>query len=181
MKIATTGTKYTQRKVVFGIIISVLILIGGIVFYLEKTRTTDFIKDPFYKESNLDIEQATENDSTTKNKANLNPMSGVDTNKTADQIPESTTARIEITSLSQSNSTITAVISITNPAHEGLCTYIFTKEGGKPVTRSINTTTANCSVSIPELEFGMLGNWKLEAKYFADNTQATTNSEVSIQ
>jgi len=150
------------------------------VFGLEKTRVTNLIKDPFYKETTIDTDKANINDPTLNNKNNTVTTPGVDSSKTTDQIPESTTTSISITKLTQSQKMVNADISINSSTTDGICSYTFTKDGAKPVTRSVNSSNNSCTTSIPELEFEMIGTWNLKAKYFSNNTQTTTNSEVTI-
>jgi len=180
MKSSLSNRSHVQHRRVFIVCSLIVLFIGCTAFALEKTRVTNFIKDPFYKETNINTDKATMSDPTVNNKDDINITPGVDANKTTDQIPESTTASIHIKNLIQVDRNVNADITITSADSEGLCSYVFTKDGAKPVTRSVRTTNSNCPVLISELEFEMIGLWKLEVKYFSSNTQATTNSEITI-
>lgn len=181
MKSLLSKNSHTYYRKMFIICSLIVLLIGCTVFALEKTHITNFIKDPFYKETNLNTDKATMDNPTIDKKGSVEVTPGVDANKTTVQIPESNTTSILIKSLNQLNRTVNADIDITNASSEGICSYTFTKDGAKPATRSVNTNNSNCPISIPELEFEMIGLWKLEVKYFSNNKQTTINSEIDIK
>lgn len=159
----------------------VLIALAGLVYFLEKNRITNFIKDPFYVNTNIDSEIATKNDPTIKNKTDTVNTPGVNSNKTTNEIPVSSDITISIKDLTQADGKISANLKIDNASDNGLCSFTFTKENAKPVVRSTSTKTNSCSITIPELEFEMLGKWILEARYFANENQATANGEINIK
>lgn len=168
------------RKVII-VCLLIILLVCCIVFGLEKTRVTNFIKDPFYKETIINTDAATMNDPTVNNKNDIKTTPGVDASKNTDQIPVSNTVSIKITSLTQVQKMVNVSVAITGSKTNGICSYTFTKDGAKPVVKSTSITNNNCAVSISELEFEMIGLWNLEVKYFSDNTQTTTNSEINIK
>ena len=182
MKTISSGRGTAQSKVLRIVLISaaVLVIASGSLYALEKTRITNIVKDPFYTSEQQKNEQATKNDPTTKDKGNNTSVEGVDTNKTTNEVPESKNLAISVKSISQSSGSVTAKISI-NSSQKGVCSFTFSKDGARPVVRSIETSTDSCEVSIPEQEFEMIGTWSLSAHFFSNDTQASATGSVSIQ
>lgn len=172
--------KYSQKRFLAYSLIT-LILLAATLFVLEKTRLTNFIKDPFYKpqpEANSSV-----SDSTLKSKANLastNTDAG-DTSKNTGNIPVSPTTTINIDSVVQSDGMVTYNATIISPGGSGTCSAMFTKDGSKPVTRVSNTSSDKCGpVSIPELEFESVGVWTLTLRYYTNETQAIATKTVEV-
>lgn len=182
MKKISTQRNVTRSKLLRTAFIAslVLVLAGGSLYALEKTRVTNIVKDPFYVSEEQKNEQATKDDPTTKNKGNNTSVEGVDTNKTTNEVPESKSIAISIKSINQSSGSVTAKISINSP-QKGVCSFTFSKDRARPVVRSIETSTDSCEVSIPEQEFEMIGTWSLSAHFFSNDTQASATGSVSIQ
>ena len=180
-----SSKKTLSRRSKFLRIISIcfaaLLLIGGGLYALEKTRVTNIVQDPFYVSDEQKTEDATKNDPTNNGKGDAMNTEGVDSNKSTDDIPQSTTASISINSTTQSSGTISTDISIENNSQNGVCSFTFTKENARPVVRSVDTSSNSCKVSIPEQEFEMIGTWNLSVHYFSNNTQATAEGTVSVR
>lgn len=83
-----------------------------------------------------------------------------------DDTPE--TQEISITDLKfeQSKGKVNSSFAVLG-ADIGVCDFLFSIEGDKPVNRSGPLENGRCSISIPEAEFTRIGEWKL-AVYFAD-------------
>ncbi len=156
-------------------------LVVAAIFVLEKSRLTNFIKDPFYKpqsEANSSV-----SDSTLKSKADIastNTDSG-NTSKNTGDVPVSATTTININSVIQSDGMITYDAAVVNPGDNGTCSAVFTKDGSKPVTRVSNTHSDECGpVSIPELEFESVGMWTLTLRYYTNEAQAIATKTVEV-
>jgi hypothetical protein len=164
-----------------GIIFLLLLISGVTLFVLEKTRVTNFVKDPFYVTEQEKSEEATKSDPTTNLKNSSEDVDGVDPNKPTDQIPTSLTISIAIDQIQQTAETVTVTTNIRNSATKGVCSYTFSKEGARPVVRSITTSTSTCKASIPSQEFEMIGTWSLVVSYFGNDTQASTTGTIDVQ
>lgn len=173
----------TRRKLLRIIAIAVVaaLVIGGSLYALEKSRITNVIKDPFYTSDEQKAEDATKNDPTNNGKGGEANTDGVDSNKTTDEIPQSTTISISLDSTTQSSGNVVAKVSIKNNSQDGVCSFTFSKENARPVVRSIDTSSNSCEVSIPEQEFEMIGTWNVSVHYFSNNTQATVEGSVSVK
>lgn len=175
--------KYNKKHLIlYGTL--ALLFLAAVVLTLEKTRTTDFITDPFYQPAQPDI-NTSESDPTLKQKspATTDPkLDTVDTSKNTSQVPTSSSSVITIDSVEQTNGLITYSATITNPATEGTCSAIFTKPNSKPVSRVFNTKSAMCGpVSIPELEFESLGSWLMTIRYYANDSQSVDTKSVEVR
>jgi len=182
MKILSRNTDRRKSILVIVVIsVSVLLLIGAVLFVLEKNRITNFFTDPFYTSEQEKTENATKDDPTFDNKDNLTPTEGVDGNKTTDQIPLSTDMSVALDSIQQTATTVTSKATVTNPATNGVCSFTFRKDGARPVARTVEVSNEKCEVSIPLQEFEMIGTWNLDMRYFANDTQVATTGTVDIK
>lgn len=174
--------KQIQKNIIYTVI-AVLVLLA-VLFFLEKSRVTDMIKDPFYvDQSNLDKNDA-QNDPTLKRKDDvvIDDSQSFDVNKDSSEIPESANVSLSIDSLKQADGRITYSATISNPAAKGTCSVVFTKDGSKPVTRVDETQTNKCGpISIPELEFESVGTWIMTLRYYSNNTQAVTTKTIEVR
>ncbi|MCK9540299.1 hypothetical protein [Dokdonella sp.] len=166
----------------------ILVVITAIIFALEKTRTTNFIKDPFYAPSAAELEQqridrVNLNDKSLGNKGDIkNAQDGVDTSKDTSQIPIAHSFTISIDKITQQDGAVKVTANTSDSSsNEGTCSFTFTKENMKPVVRTSLHKSGVCSVEIPELEFTATGIWNLDTRYFTDNQQATDKREVTIR
>ncbi len=176
------------KKIIIATAITVVLLAGAALLY-AKTRHTPTTNTSTQKSSSST--NANSQSNTTGTNSQTTPPSakgstvqktpGVSSDQTTNQVPVSQTSSISITSLNETSGNVNIAVAITNPASSGVCTFTFTKTGARPVTHTVNTTTSACSASIPSLEFSMVGDWQVEADYFANNTQTTTTGTVTVQ
>ncbi len=180
--------KRSKKKIIY-IALAVIVVLAASLFVLEKTRTTNFLTNPFYKKSAFEVEQqkkdqANKNDPTIGNKGTAEGSSqGFDATKNTSQIPDTDEFTITLDSFKQANGAVvvSAGIKDTISTEQGTCSFTFTREQVKPVAKSASASESACSTSIPELEFSAVGEWILEIRYFNSNKQASANQKVTIR
>lgn len=178
----------TNKKTLFTVALVAVALALFSIYALEKSRVTDFIKDPFYKPSASELEQrkidaANKTDNSLAGKDDIaDKTDGVDSSKDTSQIPISENYSITIKSVTQTSGTVSITAAIADHiSTSGTCSFTFTKVNVKPVVRTAVVDDSTCSSDIPELEFTSTGRWNLEARLFSDNKQAVDTREVEIR
>ena len=97
---------------------------------------------------------------------------------TSDQVPNSSSLSVNITSASQSGGLVRASAQ-TNSG--GTCVFLYKPgDNGKPVTRQVDVASNNCSVSISQNEFSYLGHWDLTVTYYSGSKKAEAGQNVTI-
>lgn len=106
----------------------------------------------------------------------------IDTSKTTDDIPVSSSATITITGIVQQNGNVTLSSSLQNPGETGTCSVLFTSDVAKPVSRTVTATDGSCpDITIPEQEFSAIGTWEATLRYYTGDTQAVDTKTIEIQ
>ena len=111
-----------------------------------------------------------------------NTNSNVDATKTTDQIPNNPALSLTITKLEQKNGAVAYQAELNDKTQNGTCAAEFTSEGARPVTSTTSASNGICGpVSIPELQFTKIGDWKLTLRYYTNNTQVSTQQTFSVR
>jgi uncharacterized protein (UPF0333 family) len=93
-----------------------------------------------------------------------NPLKDVDdSDTTTPSIPNDSVSLSEPT-YSQTNRMINSSVLV-GGANTGSCKFTFVDADGRPVVRSAPVSNGNCSVSISEAEFTLLGTWTLNVEF----------------
>ncbi len=174
--------KQTKKNIIYALIATLVFLL--VLFFLEKSRVTDILKDPFYTDPSALDKNNAQNDPTLKRKNDVatDKDQPFDANKDSSEIPKSTNISLTIDLLEQANGRITYSATVSNPADKGTCSVVFTREGSKPVTRVDETQTEKCGpISIPELEFESVGPWLMTLRYYSNNTQAVATKMIEVR
>lgn len=176
-KLTKQRTNASSRRT--SLLVSAVIMLAVIIatgFYMlnSDNRTSPL---------NRDAEQV----STSKTKVANNPESNYRDGKapsnesvsTNDEVATSDTLKISITSHSQSNGIIKSSAQITG-SKAGKCVFTYTTDGDRPVVRETNLSNGICGIEIPEVEFTKLGSWNLKVTFYALNSKAEVNQNVTI-
>lgn len=167
-------------------IVSLVVAASLLVLVLEKTRITNLIINPFAKTSTPKedpIDTLNKADSTTGNKANIPVDPNIDNSKNTATIPTNDGAKLTFQTLAQADNEVTiSTVASTSLPSNGTCTIIFEKDGARPITRSTTATNHICGpISIPEFEFTTIGEWKITARYFTNNSQVIATDRIEIK
>lgn len=100
--------------------------------------------------------------------------------KTVQDIPVSQSFTVSIDEAAQRDRQVFAKASISGASKDGTCVFSFTKDGDRPIVRQVASKNNSCSVAIPEVEFAMLGQWKLNVVFYIDDVRAEANTNVEI-
>lgn len=172
-----------KTKIILGIIIAVslgLLATGALAYkydwgpFANSASDQEGVKDA---QNNSDTTNDQQKDSKDQ-VANPN----VDTSKTTDQIPVSTSATVSIAELAQKNGSVTIASNVTNPGTSATCSAQFTSDVARPVSRTVDAVNGSCpEISIPEQEFSAIGAWKLTLRYYTADTQAVDTKTIEIK
>ncbi len=187
MKQIVNNQKNKKKRTIY-VVSAVVLALLGLLFVLEKTHVTDFVKNPFSKTvptattNAQKTDTANKNDPTEGNKTSQTTTPGVDSSKSTSEIPSTSTLKATVDSLTQQNGVVTASVSLSDPSSSaGTCSFTFTKDQAKPVVRSVVASNLQCATSIPELEFSSIGQWVLTVRYFNNDAQASAQQEITIR
>lgn len=172
-----TSSRHKRFRSIFIFSIISIVLIAAGIFTLEKTGITNIFGD---SKNIQTTEEATKNDPTSGTKEDIHSVDGVNANQNTDEVPYTENMSLQLSVVKNTNQSVVVSATISSPASKGICTFTFTKDGARPITRSVETTSNHCEQSIAEVEFEMTGVWQIEARYFADSVQVRAVSEVTI-
>ncbi len=168
--------KSNSKKALLAAGVLVLLALGAVVYH-------NFIKD-----GNASISQ-TEQDAAAQAEVDdakqraedaesngENPLKDTDDSDTTNpSIPNDSVSLSEPT-YSQTNRMINSSVLV-GGANTGSCKFTFVDADGRPVVRSAPVSNGNCSVSISEAEFTLLGTWTLNVEFAGKSV--TRNVEVT--
>ncbi len=177
--------KQRSKKALFVTTAAVLtagLVVGGLLWRRAQNDTSNQPVDGQSQES-LDAEQQDVDDKKQeilKNEQNTSAQ-------TTDQVPTNQVATVSITSLAQSGGQVTISGLVSNTSSGGTCVAQFTTPNDRPVLKEaagvVKGTSVNCGpMSIPELQFSFLGNWKATMSYYSNGTKVTSpEKDIVIQ
>jgi hypothetical protein len=171
-----------SRKVkLFSILILVcLLLAASAAFIVYKSRQADEAMMTQKNKDEAQTQSAKKVDAEKSSDTKTTPS----TNSTSQEVETTSTVILAIDSFNQSNHSVNAAASITGANADGVCVFLFTSEGDKPVTREVGSTMneqrRTCSISIPEVEFNKLGTWKLNVTFYLNNQKSEASKDVTI-
>jgi hypothetical protein len=178
------SNKVLVKKVGIGVL--VILLIGTILFALEKTGVTNFYTNSEETNENAgtpyaDIKDVEITGDSDQSGDASNPKENSSTNisdKTSNDFQVNTSGSISITTLDQTNGIVSAQATVSNFSPQQ-CVYTFTIQDGKPVIRETNNECTR--VSIPQGEFDRIGLYKLTVTAYSGSEKLTTSKDIDIK
>lgn len=175
-------TRSKRAKILFTLLVIAILLVGaGTIFFTYKSHEADKAAMTQKSKDEAQTESAKKTDANNSSDPKTTPS----TDTTSQEIETTDAVTVALGSLSQSNGTVNASATMTNASADGVCVFLFTTEGDKPVTREVNSSMTGqqrtCSTSIPEVEFSKLGTWKLNVTFYLNNQKSEASEDVTIR
>jgi hypothetical protein len=169
--------KASHKKFIILSVVGVLCIAAGASAYFLVLRPNNSADVSHNKENSSDKL----NPQSKENLPSSDASSDVDASKSTDQIPVKQEASLTITSLKQSDGSVSYAATFDGIDGDGTCSAQFTTPNAKPVTRTTKAAGQECSASIPEMEFTQLGEWTLTVRYYNANSQVTATKAINVQ
>jgi hypothetical protein len=97
---------------------------------------------------------------------------------TSEEVPVAPELTISIGQVRQDRGHVSASAKVNI---DGTCVFQFDpSDGSRPVVREDSAVGGSCSVSIPEVEFALLGSWTLRATVYHAGGKAEDGTDVTI-
>lgn len=176
-KLGQPGSIQAKQSTLFVLVLVALLLIVGALYWF-------IIRDPSASVDQNANDPTIESAKTTQEKSTKQTSVTDSATTTSEEVPVNRETLVTITNTSQTAGRVNASATVSGAGGQGTCVFQFTAPEAKPVTKEVTSTGAGeqtCNVSIPEVEFDLLGKWNLSVTFFRDNTKASTNTEVTIQ
>lgn len=173
---ATKASERSKKYAIIAVIVVAVITLGVLGYNkLNNNNPPENANQPKYPLAQQDdtpsVDPANPNDD---QKANPPiPSEQVD-----QPVPVATTGSIAIAELEQANGYINTKATVDN-FEATKCVYSFTNANARPVVRE---TANGCSgVSIPEVEFELIGTYTLTVTAYSTTDKLTATQEIAIQ
>lgn len=167
-----------SRRVPMLVLSSVILLVVAGTLYWFVIRDTAPLVDQNANDPTNESAKTALNQSKTQGYSSGSPTT------TSEEVPVDRAASVKITNAIQSGTQVNASATISGAPDQGTCVFLFSAPEAKPVTKE--TTSAgrdeqSCDISVPTVEFDLLGQWDLTVTFFRDNTKASASTELTIQ
>lgn len=97
---------------------------------------------------------------------------------TSDEVPVASDLTVSISQVRQADGHVSASARVNS---DGTCVFQFDpSDGSRPVVREATAGSGACSVSIPEVEFALLGSWTLRTTLYDGSGKAQDSTDVTI-
>ncbi|HSX06267.1 MAG TPA: hypothetical protein VLG92_00935 [Candidatus Saccharimonadia bacterium] len=106
-------------------------------------------------------------------------------NQPAQNVPVSTTLSVSNVQASEQGNVVSATASIGGSKDASSdCVFTFSNDLAKPVVRQVTPSgtapNLTCSATINNVEFSVVGSWKLTVNYYNNGEQANGTTDVTI-
>jgi hypothetical protein len=168
--------KASHKKAIILSVIGALLIVAAATAYYLKIQSDNAIEKSHEKANSSDSQNP-------QSKSNLpsTDSTNVDPSKSTDEVPVKQDASLIITKLEQSGGSVSYAATFDGIDGNGTCSAQFTASGAKPVTSTTKASGQECSASISEVNFNLIGTWTLTLRYYTANTQVTATKAINVQ
>ncbi len=136
------------------------------------------------KDQQKEVAKATEKSTSLTDGKDQSLSPGIDRPDT-ENIPQSQSLALNITSLNQVDSQVNAVAIVKGARAPGTCLFSFSSTDSKPVVKQVVSSeqpgNQSCSVTIPRVEFDKRGNWQLLLSFYSDGSKTTASQVIILE
>lgn len=163
------------------VLVFLMVLLLGVAVWWFIFRNTDPAKSyqPQYPESvKTELKQGDNKSATAADDYKNSDNTSTPSSETSNQVPLAKTGNIEIKNLNQKDGFVNVLATVSN-FETNKCVYIFNATDSRPVVREIS---GNCSgVSIPQVEFEMIGTYTLTATAYSGSEKITATKDIDVK
>ncbi len=171
-------------------LVLILLLIGLVLFILEKTKVTNFYENTpasnttTTNQPTINLDPPTEEEA----KAGDEIKEDIIKNEAAQQqkpTDDKTKAEVVIVDSTQYDNEIEVRAFVSNVIKDGTCTFVFTN-GSEKITKTMPapadaSSTPCMTLVVPRTEFSKTGTWNLTVSYANDTASGSATSTVGVQ
>ena len=170
----------SKKLILSAIILITLLLIGTAIwyFFLKQTDPTKSYQPEYPSSVKTEPKQSNDTNASTTDDYKTNDENSTPSLETSNQVPIAKVGSIEVTNLNQNDGFVNVLATVSN-FETSKCVYSFTAPDARPVVREV---IGNCTgVSIPEVEFEIIGNYTLTATAYSGSEKLTAAKDIDIK
>ena len=170
----------SKKPLLITIILIVILLIGSVIwyFFIRRTDPTKSYRPQYPSSVKTETKQSSNTNATAADDYKNSDTSSTPSLETSNQVPTAKTGTIDITNLNQKDGFVNALAVVSN-FETSKCVYSFTTPDARPVVREV---AGSCTgVSIPQVEFEMIGTYTLTATAYSGSEKITTTKGIDIK